>query len=230
MEQTSQLFQDGFSFDILSPTNRTLTVEQNNTPLGAQFITGANGNAEDFVALSGYSYIIKTSEHANDLIATLSIQYDETILNQNQVQKANTFVAVLAPDKMSWIINESTRTVLRAENKTSIMKMTSVAGEYLLVGRQTSEMGNIFVQYGNGPNNMVNLTGGPGIQEAEFIDGLRISVQSNGALGVSVSLDEGVNPGTLNAGVEALNTFTWVVRTSAPKQGVIGSMIFPCKL
>jgi hypothetical protein len=54
--------------------------------------------------------------------------------------------------------------------------MTSLDGEYLLVGRKTVDTSNIFVQYGQGATRTVNVTGGAGIQEAEFVDGLRFSI------------------------------------------------------
>jgi len=161
MDRTDQDFKDGLALDILSPKNRTLVVNQNTSPLSAQFITGTTG--EPFVALSNYSYIIQMSETANDLIAKIEIPYDPEQLKKMGVQEANTYVATLAPDKMSWVIDDSTRNVHRSENNTRIIKMTSMEGEYMLVGRQTVDTSNIFVQYGQGQTRTVNMTGGPGM-------------------------------------------------------------------
>lgn len=47
-----------------------------------------------------------------------------------------------------------------SENKTRIIKLTSLDGEYILLGRQTVDTANIFVQYGFGATRTVNLTGG----------------------------------------------------------------------
>jgi hypothetical protein len=80
---------------------------------------------------------------------------------------------------MSWVVNDATRNVHRSENNTRIIKMTSLDGEYVLVRRQTVDTGNIFVQYGRGATRTVNMTAGPGLQEAEFIDGYRFSIQTN---------------------------------------------------
>ncbi|KAK0121874.1 hypothetical protein ONS95_010153 [Cadophora gregata] len=227
MERTDQDFQDGLALDLFSPKNRTLVVRQNTAPLGAQFVTGTTG--EPFVALSGYSYIIQMNETATDLIAKIEIPYDPQRLNAMGIQEADTYVGTLAPDRKSWAIDDAKRNVHRSENNTRIIKMTSLDGEYLLLGRKTVDTSNIFVQYGQGVTRTVNLTGGPGIQEAEFVDGLRFSVQSSQALMINVDLKEGVDSRSLPAGTQSLNSFAWVVNTSNPNVRVEAQMFVPCK-
>lgn len=224
MERTDQDFQDGLALDLFSPRNRTLIVKQNTTPLGAQFVSGTTG--EPFVALSNYSYIIQMNETANDLIAKIEIPYEPEKLNAMGVQEANTYVATLA-DKKSWVVSESTRNIHRSENNTRIIKMTSLDGEYLLVGRKTVDTSNIFVQYGQGATRTVNLTGGVGIQEAEFVDGLRFSVQSSMALNMNVDIHHGIDITSLPAGTQSLNSFVWVVNTSNPSAMVDAQMLVP---
>lgn len=227
MERTDQDFQDGLALDLFSPKNRTIQVLQNMSPLPAQFMSGSNG--EPFVALSNYSYILKMNETANDLIAKIEVPYDPVMLNAMGVQEANTYVARLSIDKKSWIIDDQDRNVHRSENNTRIIKMKSMDGEYLLVGRKTVDTANIFVQYGQGETRTVNLTGGPGVQQAEFVDGLRFAVQAESALRMNVDLKEGVNPGTLPENTQALNSYSWVVNTSNSQANIIGEMRFPCK-
>src|SRR4051794_28803950 len=94
-------------------------------------------------------------------------------------RKQTLYVGTLAADKKSWVINEATRNVHRSENSTRIIKMTSLDGEYMLLGRRTVDTGNVFVQHGQGETSTVKMTGGPGIQENEFVDGLRFSVQTD---------------------------------------------------
>ena len=84
-------------------------------------------------------------------------------LKKMGVEEANTYVATLAPDKMSWVVDDSTWNVHRSENNTQIVKMASMDGEYLLVGRQTIDTSNTFVQYGQGATRTVNVTGGSGL-------------------------------------------------------------------
>jgi hypothetical protein len=107
--------------------------------------------------------------------------------------------------------------------------MTSLDGEYMLVGRQTEDTSNIFVQYGQGATRAVNITGGTGIQENEFIDGMRFSVQSNKAFTMNVDIKEGVNLEMLPANAMSLNSFAWIVNTSAPFEPVSAEMRVPCK-
>jgi hypothetical protein len=227
MDRTDQNFQDGLALDLLSPRNRTITVQQNKTPLPAQFVTGSNG--EPFVALSNYSYVIKMNETANDLIAKIEVPYDPKILISMGIQEANTYVATLAADKKSWVIDEQRRNVHRSENLTRIIKMTSLDGEYLIVGRQTVDASNIFVQYGQGATRSVNLTGGAGTQEAEFIDGLRFSVQAPSAMTINVEIKNRINLNALPGNDVSLNSFAWVVNTSNPNLKVAAEMRFPCK-
>lgn len=225
MDRTDQDFQDGLAIDLFSPKNRTLQVQQNKSPLSAQFISGSNG--EPFIALSNYSYILKMNETANDLIAKIEVPYDPVVLNSMGIQEANTYVATLSDDRKSWVINEQQRNVHRSENKTRIIKMTSMDGEYLLVGRKTEDTANIFVQYGQGETRTVNLTGGPGIQESEFVDGLRFSVQSDSATRMNVDLKEGINPAELPANMVSLNSYAWVVNSSSPQVNVVAQLRFP---
>jgi hypothetical protein len=228
MERTDQDFADGLILDLFSPRNRTIQVTQNTSPLPAQFVSGTNG--EPFVALLNYSYVLKMNESANDLIAKIEIPYNLTMLNDMGVQEANTYVGKLSDDKKSWIINEQQRNVHKSESNTRIIKMTSMDGEYLLIGRKTLDTSNIFVQYGQGETRTVNLTGGPGVQQAEFVDGLRFAVEASSPLRVNVDLRSGINAGTLPSDTQSLNSYAWVVNTSDSKIQLTGEMRFPCKL
>lgn len=86
--------------------------------------------------------------NANDSIAKIEIPYDPVMLNTMGIPEANTEVGTLAQDKKSWVINDATRNAHRSENNTRIIKMTSLYGEYMLLGRQMVDAGNVFVQYG----------------------------------------------------------------------------------
>jgi hypothetical protein len=145
------------------------------------------------------------------------------------INPANTFVATLAPDKMSWVIDDTTRNVHIQENNTRIIKMQSLDGEFMLVGRKTEDTSNIFVQFGQGATRTVNITGGPGTQSAEFIDGLRFSVQTDKAMTVNVDIKHCVSPGTLPANTQSLNSYMWIVNSSAPFTKINAEMLVPCK-
>ena len=96
------------------------------------------------------------------------------------------------------------------ENKTRIIKMTSLDGEYMLLGRKSEDIANIFVQYGQGPTRTVNVTAGAGIQEAEYIDGLRFSIKSAKPFMMNVDIPFGVNETALPAGTIPLSTALYV--------------------
>lgn len=181
------------------------------------------------MALMNYSYIITMNETANDLVAKIEVPFDQQKLAAASINPANTYVGTLAADKQSWVIDEATRNVHLTENNTRIIKMTSLDGEYMLLGRMTVDTSNVFVQYGLGETRVVNMTGGSGIQEAEFIDGLRFSTQAEKPLTMNVDIVNGIDPAMLPANTKSLNSFVWVVNTSDPNVRVNSRIRVPCK-
>lgn len=109
MARTDQDFVDGLALDLFSPSNRTLVVTNNTSPLPGNFVTGTTG--EGFINLSKYSWIIKFNESAKDLIAKIELPYDPDALAKQGVQLANTYVGTLADDKKSWVVSETQRNV-----------------------------------------------------------------------------------------------------------------------
>jgi hypothetical protein len=219
-------FVDGLALDLFSPRNRSVVVTQNPTPLSGRFVTGSSG--ESFVALQSYSYIIRMSEPANDLIAKIEVPYNPQSLAQMGVQESNTYVGRLADDKQSWVVDETTRNVHRSENVTRIIRMTSIEGEYMLLGRLNVDPSNVFVQYGQGETRTVNMISG-GRQEAEFIDGLRFSYVAAANMRMNVDIRNGINPASLPPGTQSLNSFAWVVNTTNPTAMISASMRIPGK-
>lgn len=67
----------------------------------------------------------------------------------------------------------------------------------MLLGRKSVDNSNIFVQYGQGATRTVNVTGGAGIQEAEFVDGLRFSVAATTPFSMNVDIPNGVDQAVL---------------------------------
>ncbi|OAA69371.1 hypothetical protein LEL_10247 [Akanthomyces lecanii RCEF 1005] len=192
MARTDQDFVDGLALDLFSPKNRTLVVTNNTSPLPGNFVTGSTG--EGFVNLSKYSCVIKFNESANDLIAKIELPYDPEALMQQGIQLANTYVGTLAADRKSWVVSETQRNVHMSENKTRIVKMTSLTGEYMLLGRKSEDTANIFVQYGQGTTRTANITGSAdNIQEAEFIDGLRLRFRSAKPFALNADIPFGID-------------------------------------
>ncbi|KAM0323487.1 hypothetical protein ACHAQA_008767 [Verticillium albo-atrum] len=224
MERFDQDFVDGLALDLFSPKPRTVIVNQNTNALGAQFISSSFG--EPFVALQPYSYVIQTSDAANDLIAKIEIPYDPTALAAQGIQEANTYVGRLADDRMSWVVDETTRNVHRSENNTRIIKMTSIDGEFRLLGRQSLDVADVFVQYGQGATRTFNISAG-GRQEAEFVDGMRFSVIAPKDMIMNVDIRNGIPPETLPPGTVPVNSFAWVVNTSDPTAALSASMKVP---
>ena len=203
MDRTDIDFVDGFAVDLLSPKNRTFVVTQNTRALDGKFVSGTTG--ESFQAILPYSYVIRLSEPANDLIAKVELPYDLAKLKAAGFDPSDTYVGKLGPDGKSWIIMENQRNVHKSENKTRIIKMTSLDGEYLAIGRRDIDSSNIFVQYGQGETRTANFTAGPGRQETEFIDGLRLSVETDQPVRMNIEIKSPVNMAVLPQGMNALS-------------------------
>lgn len=98
--------------------------------------------------------------------------------------------------------------VFRAQFQTSMSQMTSLDGEYVILGRKGTDNGNIFVPYGTGAQFSVKFTGGPGRQDAEFLDGLRFAVQSEFPLRMNVDLKYPIDEKEIPEGMMALSMET----------------------
>src|ERR1700694_2894968 len=81
----------------------------------------------------------------------------------------------------------------RTENKTRIIKMTSLNGEYLLLGRKVDDTSNIFLQFGQGVTRTFNTTGGSRV-DGEWIDGFRMSIQTPKDAQINVDVKQPFTP------------------------------------
>jgi hypothetical protein len=95
----------------MSPTNRTMTVTMNNSPLNGTFVTGATG--EGYRIVRGYSYIVQTNQPGDDMIASVEIPYDPNRLINASIADADTYVGQLSNDKKAWVVSGAQRTVVR---------------------------------------------------------------------------------------------------------------------
>lgn len=86
-------------------------------------------------------------------------------------------------------------------------QMTSIDGEYVILGRKSQDVGNIFVPFGVGEAFSVNITGGPGRQDTEFADGLRFAIESDRALRMNVNLKYPISTEEIPQGMVSLSKF-----------------------
>jgi hypothetical protein len=92
---------------------------------------------------------------------------------------------------------------IRVAFKARVEKMSSIDGEYRLLGRLGGETENVFNEYGSGPEDAVQIVGG-GRQDVEFIDGLRFSVLSDQNMTMNVNFFSPIPPGLIPAGMTSL--------------------------
>lgn len=84
------------------------------------------------------------------------------------------------------------------DNTARIVKMNNIDGEYIALGRQTTETGLSLTQFSSQTNQGFNVTGS-GIQENEFTDGFRMSVRSTQPMQINTNVINGVSSTMLAA-------------------------------
>jgi hypothetical protein len=83
-----------------------------------------------------------------------------------------------------------------------MVKMTNIDGEYMAIGRQTTETSTVLNPFGS---KSVNISGS-GIQEAEFSDGFRMSVKATQPMTVQTDVVNGVSTSMTANGIMPVST------------------------
>lgn len=96
-------------------------------------------------------------------------------------------------------------TRFRAQFRTSLSQMTSLDGEFVILGRKGTDNGDIFIPYGTGAQFSASFTGGSGRQEIEFLDGLKFAVESEFPLRMNVDLKYPLDEKDIPEGMMALS-------------------------
>lgn len=84
------------------------------------------------------------------------------------------------------------------------MKRNVIDGEYMALGRQTAVTNNALIPFGTGAQNTANITGS-GLQEAEFVDGLRMTVRSSQPMTIQTDVVNGIDQSQLPAGTQSVS-------------------------
>src|SRR5689334_1318124 len=102
-------FPDGSKIETFSQTQRQMLVNQNQAPLPGNQVTGSTGNP--FMMLSSTSLVIQTNGGTDLVGAQIELAMNNQIMQQNNINPDNTFVAKLAPDRRSWMIMDGIKSV-----------------------------------------------------------------------------------------------------------------------
>ncbi|KAH7397502.1 hypothetical protein BKA64DRAFT_623304 [Cadophora sp. MPI-SDFR-AT-0126] len=208
MQLTRVILPDNSVVETFSQTQRQLIVNQNPAPLSANHVVGSTG--QPFVQLQQNSMTIATNGAIDLVGAQIELPMDPTMLQQaGNISPENTFVAKLSPDKQAWMVMEGIKSVNTTDNTVRIVKMTNIDGEYMAIGRMTTETSNVLSPFGQ----MVNVTGS-GIQEIEFNDGFRMSLKATQQMTVNTDVVNGVST-TMTSQVGApINNYRYLVTTN----------------
>ncbi|KAI0127217.1 hypothetical protein BJ170DRAFT_683064 [Xylariales sp. AK1849] len=221
MQLNSLQFPDNSKIETFSQTQRQIIVNQNPNPLPANNVVGSTG--QPFVQLSANSMTIQTNK-ATDLVGgQIEMSIDPAILQQNGVSAGNTFVAQLSNDRQAWIITEGVKSVNTTDNTVRMVKMNSIDGEFMAVGRQTVETSQVLTTFNQ--NQQVNIAGS-GIQEVEFTDGFRMSIRASQPMTMKTDVVNGVSASMMTGGTTSVNNFRYLVTTNlAGVQPNLNSMV-----
>ncbi|ETS75866.1 hypothetical protein PFICI_12810 [Pestalotiopsis fici W106-1] len=209
MQLNRLIFPDNSKIETFSQSQKQIIVNQNPNPLSANHVVGSSG--QPFVQLSQNSMTIQTNK-ATDLVGgQVEMSIDPNILQQAGVSPDNTFVAQLSPDRQAWIIMEGVKSVNTTDNTVRMIKMTSLDGEYMAVGRQTIETSNVLTTFNQ--NQQVQISGS-GIQEVEFTDGFRMSVRASQPMTLKTDVVNGVSSSMTTGGIMPVNNFRYKVTSN----------------
>lgn len=88
-----------------------------------------------------------------------------------------------------------------------MVKMNSIDGEYMAVGRQTVETSNVLSPFGGAQQQSVNITGS-GIQEIEYQDGFRMSIMASKPMTINTDVVNGVSTSMLNGAAMPVSMYS----------------------
>lgn len=109
MNLNSVTFPDGSRVETFSQSQQQLLVNQNQAPLPGNQVTGSTG--QPFIALTQNSMVIQTNG-ATDLVGgQIELPINQQNLQSMNLNMDNTYVAKLSPDRQSWMIMETIKSV-----------------------------------------------------------------------------------------------------------------------
>ncbi|KAJ4384564.1 hypothetical protein N0V86_000164 [Didymella sp. IMI 355093] len=196
MALNSFIFPDRSKVETFSQKQQQIIVNQQQPAIPANQVTGSTG--QPFVAITTQSMTISTNG-ATDLVGG-QVEMAMTIQNLQAaaVQPDNTYVAMLSPDRQSWMIQETMRSVNTTDMTVRMVKRNQLDGEYMVVGRQTVETNTLVTPFGSDGSTQVAIQG-TGLQENEFQDGFRMSTRATQPMLMNVDVKDGVDSSMLAA-------------------------------
>ena len=109
MQLNSFVFPDRSKLETFSQKQQQIIVNQQTPSVGPNQVTGSTG--QPFVAITQQSMTISTNG-ATDLVGgQIEMSMTPQQLQAVQVNPDNTFVAKLSPDRQTWMIQETMRSV-----------------------------------------------------------------------------------------------------------------------
>jgi hypothetical protein len=131
MDLNSFIFPDRSKVETFSQKQQQIIVNQQQPAIPANQVTISTNGATDLVG--GQVEMAMTLQN----------------LQAAAVQPDNTYVAMLSPDRQSWMIQETMRSVNTTDMTVRMVKRNQLDGEYMVVGRQTVETNTLVTPFGS---------------------------------------------------------------------------------
>jgi hypothetical protein len=209
MQLNSFQFPDRSRIETFSQKQQQIIVNQQTPAIPANQVTGTTG--QPFVAISPQSMVVSTNG-ATDLVGgQIQMAMSQQILQTVAVQPDNTFVAMLSPDRQTWMIQETMRSINSTDMTVRMVKRNQLDGEYMIVGRQTVEVNTLVQPFGS-----TVAIQGSGLQENEYQDGFRMSTRATQPVAMVVDVKDGIDPSMLAGlqGQSSVNDYRYSVVTN----------------
>ncbi|KAH7085623.1 hypothetical protein BKA63DRAFT_21666 [Paraphoma chrysanthemicola] len=213
MALNSFQFPDRSRVETFSQKQQQIIVNQQTPAIPANQVTGTTG--QPFVAISQQSMTISTNG-ATDLVGgQVQMAMSMQNLQSAAVQPDNTYVAMLSPDRQTWMIQETMRSVNSTDMTVRMVKRNQLDGEYMIVGRQTIETNTLVQPFGSDGATSVAIQG-TGLQENEFQDGFRMSTRATQPMTMNVDVVDGIDSSMLAGlqGQDSINDYRYKVVTN----------------
>ncbi|CAE6470205.1 unnamed protein product [Rhizoctonia solani] len=156
MEPTKLVFPDGLRLLLYSPNAQNVSVEKKDQPSApAGFVTPLDSTAVSlgsgfWTAIYNYSWSIAfEAKDVDDIVSTIEVPYDSGVLESLRIRHENTFLGRFDSARGGWVVDISRSSVDSTQNRTRIIGLPNLGGEYMLLGRKSMDSHSNFIQPGS---------------------------------------------------------------------------------
>ncbi|CAE6384519.1 unnamed protein product [Rhizoctonia solani] len=239
MQPTNLVFPDGLHLLLYSPNAQNLSVEKKDQPSApAGFVTPLDSAAVSlgsgfWTAIYNYSWSINfEAQRVDDVIATVEVPYSRDLLETLGIRHENIFLARFDLARGGWVVDTSKNSVDSTRNTTRIIGLSSLDGEYMLLGRKSAEAHNTFLRPGSSDESSdfrveEPLANPPGqadpskapVQIRTWVDGFQLEVRSCKGMRINMNFFN-ASESKVQQGFKVVSSYGYMLNSSEPSNKV----------